>query len=118
MIRTQYERVIPRDLFNEAKLLKCMGHLSVKILDNATPVNMECIPSESEPFIIGLMDEGSLTITNMSVLIRGKQYRFKTTYNSKAIYPLYVDYQDCDYLVFDEFGNWDKEFLDFINSLK
>lgn len=33
----EYQRVIPRDLFNEAKLLKCLGRLSLFIHDGKSP---------------------------------------------------------------------------------
>ena len=39
-MNTQYERVIPRDLFNEAKLLKCVGLLVLKIHDGENPANV------------------------------------------------------------------------------
>ena len=107
-----YTRVIPRDLFNESKLLKCMGRLSLLILDNNTPVPMS-IEHNGEPFEVALLDEGALIISNLHVSIHDKIFTFKTTYNSKANYPLFLERDYCDYLVFDEQGNWSNEFVDF-----
>ncbi len=73
--------------------------------------------SNDEPFSIGLMDEGSLTITNLTIFIKKRSYRFKSTYNSKSNYPLYMEHKNCDVLVFDEQGNFDQEFIDFCKSL-
>ena len=42
-----YSRVIPRDFFNEAKLLKCMGLLALKVLDNMTPNGIKILIEES-----------------------------------------------------------------------
>lgn len=57
-----YGRVIPRDLFNEAKLLKCMGQLCLRIHNNDNlPAKMSA-DHDGSPFKIDLMDEGSLTI--------------------------------------------------------
>lgn len=112
-----YSRVIPRDLFNEAKLLKCIGLVSLKILDNMTPVPM-LIEDTGEPFEIGLMDDGYLVIWNYQIYIKDRVCTFKTQYNSKSNYPLFCQYEDCEYLVFDEKGNWEPEFIQFCEQLK
>lgn len=114
-----YTRVIPRDLFNEAKLLKCMGFLCLAILDKKTPVEM----SFDDEFVgeygfrIGLWDDGGLEVTNLTVCIKDVPYLFRTTYNSKETFPLHLFYDNCEYRVFDEAGNWDVEFIEFVNSL-
>lgn len=112
----EYQRILPRDLFNEAKLLKCIGLVCLRILDNQTP----CPMSNSEmdgAFEIALLDEGSLTITNLHINIQGKPFLFKTSYNSKANYPLFLEYDCCDYRVFDEQGNWDADFIEFCETV-
>jgi hypothetical protein len=116
-MNTKYERVIPRDLFNESKLLKCMGRLILLIHDNLIPVEM-MFKDNGKPFKIALMDEGALTIVNLRIFIKGQSFIFKTIYNSKANYPLYVERDYCDYLVFDEKGEFDKQFVDFCNSVQ
>jgi hypothetical protein len=114
-----YMRVMPRDLFNEAKLLKCMGRLMLLIHDNRIPVAMS--HNEPDKFDIALMDEGSLTICNLEICIKGKNglhpYLFKTIYNSKSNFPLFVQHENCDYLVFDEEGYFTEEFDKFCNIL-
>lgn len=113
----KYTRVCPRDLFNEAKLLKCMGRLCLLILDQLTPVEMTN-SDNGEPFKIGLLEEGALTITNLHIKIKGKHFLFKTTYNSKSNYPLYLQTDKYDdYLVFDESGNFEEDFISFCKSL-
>lgn len=115
---TKYERVIPRDFFNEAKLLKCMGVISLAILDNKTPKGIEMKIEESgEAFEVVLLDEGSLTIANYPVKINGELYNLKTTYNSKANYPLFfetLNYEDI--LVLDESGNFTVEFIEYFTE--
>lgn len=114
-MNSNYQRVIPRDLFNEAKLLKCIGRLVLLIHDEKVPCKMS--HNEPDNFIIALMDEGSLTIKNLEIAIKGKLMRFKTTYNSKRNYPLYVQHNYCDYLVFNKEGEFDKEFIEFCKTL-
>lgn len=113
---TKYKRVIPRDLFNEAKLLKCMGRLVLLIQDRFIPLQMSCVDN-GEPFKIALMDEGSLTITNITITVKGRTLLFKTTYNAKSNYPLYVEHDNCDYRVFDETGEFDMEFINFCRDI-
>ncbi len=114
----KYMRVIPRDLFNEAKLLKCIGLLCLKIHDRQTPVQMGIIET-GKAFSIGLNEEGSLTITNLDILIKGQKFIFKTTYNSKSNFPLFVETYDCaEYTVFNEVGEFDQEFIDFCKTIK
>jgi len=111
-----YQRVLPRDLFNEAKLLKCVGLVCLKILDNQTPCHMSHNEVEGG-FEIELMDEGSLFISNLHIAIKGKIFLFKTTYNSKSNYPLFLQYKFVDHPVFDEKGNWDPEFIEFCKTV-
>lgn len=106
-----YTRVIPRDFFNEAKLLKCFGQLALKILDGLTPDNMDIYIEESgEPFNIDLTDDGSLIISNYETMINNIPVIFKTTYNSKANYPFFCEVDYTDYEVFDDNGNFTDEF--------
>ena len=116
-VDTNYTRVIPRDLFNEAKLLKCIGRLCLLIHDNNTPVKMS-FEETGEPFNIGMSDCGSLMIVNLEVCIKGEPCVFKTTYNSKSNYPLMLEYDSCEYRVFDEQGEWDSEFMEFCGTMK
>jgi len=115
----EYTRVIPRDLFNEAKLLKCMGRLCLLIHDQLTPVDMSA-SLEGEQFEIGMLLDGSLTIKNLHVNVMGEKFTFKTTYNSKRNYPLMIEYQgsEGEYLVFDESGQFSTEFIEFCNNIE
>lgn len=106
-----YARVIPRDFFNEAKLLKCFGQLALKILDNATPENLNIyIEENGEPFEIDLTDDGSLFIRNYATTINYTSVLFKSTYNSKSNYPFFCELDNIDYEVFDDHGNFTDEF--------
>ncbi len=107
-----YVRVLPRDLFNEAKLLKCIGRLCLLILDNNNPGNITHTEmQQGEQFQVELLEEGALLIANIAFRVNGVTMIFKTKYNSKQNYPLYVEHQLTDYLVFNEAGEWDQEFL-------
>ena len=111
-----YQRIIPRDFYNESKLLKCIGLLSLNILDNSTPCKIE-IEESGEAFNVVLLDDGYLTIINYPIKVKDLEILFKTTYNSKANYPLYAELNYVNYCVFDESGKFDSEFLELINII-
>ena len=114
---SNYSRVIPRDLFNESKLLKCIGHLCLLIHNGETlPVEMN-FEHNGEPFEIALLNDGSLTISNVRITIKNVECVFKTTYNSKSNYPLTVALVYDEYPVFNDQGQFDEEFIEFCNSL-
>ena len=125
-----YQRVIPRDLFNESKLLKCMGRLVLLIHDNNIPEGFELSLTKSKrgvesrnhgdsskPFKIGLLQDGSLTITNLQIFVNGVPCIFKTTYNSKSNFPLYLEYELTDYPVFNDKGEFDEEFIEIAKTI-
>lgn len=99
-----YRRVIPRDFFNEAKLLKCLGRLELLILDR----RCRLLSSHSgDRFrICQDMSNGSLVCTNYHVYLDGVSLHFFLPYNSKDNYPLTVNLNGEDYTVFDEDGNF------------
>ncbi len=111
-----YTRVIPRDFFNEAKLLKCFGQLALKILDNQTPCKIE-ISDSGEAFEIELSDDGCLFLRNYAVTINNTEVFFKTTYNSKSAYPFYCEIDYNDYEVFNEKGEFTQEFTNLCETL-
>lgn len=114
---TQYCRVIPRDLFNEAKLLKCIGRPCLLIHDG---MNLGCMSFEhdGESFEIWLMEKESyLIVDNIQFMCGDTLVAFVTEYNSKSEYPLYAYHDYCEYLVFDSAGNYTEDFKDFCNSL-
>lgn len=113
----KYTRIIPRDLFNEAKLLKCMGRLILKIHEKKTPCEMR-FEHDGSQFQIVLNDAGDLQVANVIVYIKGTSYSFHTTYNSKSNYPLFVwDHDDmAETEVFDENGEFTQEFVEFCKN--
>ena len=113
----QYKRVLPRDLFNESKLLKCIGRLCLLIHnDNNMPINIR-FEHDGDPFKIQMLKDGSLTITNIEFLVNNISCIFKTTYNNKSNYPLFMEYDNVEYLVFDENGEFEDEFIEICNNI-
>lgn len=114
-IDTNYTRVLPRDLYNESKLLKCIGRLVLLIEDGHAPYGLQ-YEHEGEPFEIGLVEDGHLTFTNIHFSIGETELFLKTVYNSKNNYPLFLEYDNVDYEVFDEHGHFTKEFFSFTSE--
>jgi len=108
----KYRRTVPRDFFNEAKLLKCMGVLSLRILDGKLPPGIDIKMAEpGTGFKIDLLSDGSLTVSNYPVTINGQVVTMKTIYNTKANFPLVCELDYEETTVFDDNGDWDEEFV-------
>jgi hypothetical protein len=109
-----YRRVVPRDFFNESKLLKCLGAFMIEA-ERYDHIKCE---SSCEPFEIELNDSAELSVTNYYFYCASIELRLFTPYNSKEPYPLYADV--CDevgpFSVFSDDGKFTTEFVDFIKA--
>lgn len=110
-----YERVLPRDLFNEGNLLKCYGALWIELERYS---NYAVIKEESvSKFVIRQDDsDGSLTIANVTLMIAGKCYLLRRPLNSREPYPLYLTHGDVDIPIFNDNGTLSADLLEFIGA--
>lgn len=111
-----YSRVIPRDLFNESKLLKCLGQVALILHDyeGRYPVALDHT-DEDQGFVIDQNEStGDLYCTNLRLIRHnGEEITLSSQYNSKSTYPLWFeanDGQDCGE-VFDDNGQFTREFV-------
>lgn len=114
-----YRRVIPRDLFNEAKLLKCLGRLALMIHNGLEyPLTFEHYTEIHEGFLIDQdQDSGHLFCRNMIFYLNDNALVLGTNYNSKSQYPLIFEDEELgDVCVFDDDGNFSDEFTSYLNS--
>jgi len=107
-----HDRVIPRDLFNESKLLQQIGKLCLAIHDN----DIQGIEFEHDgsPFAIALTDSGCLYVENIEFRLIESQESvcFFTSYNSRTANPLQYEYDgNGENYVFNDEGNFNPEFL-------
>ena len=117
-----YRRVIPRDLFNEANLLKCYGRLWLcldKLRDHKATLGDE--PNGQDPgdhsggaFVVEQNpDDGSITLANVSFCVDGERLRLARPLNSRDPWPLWVDDEEagiCECVFTDE-GELTPEFV-------
>jgi hypothetical protein len=119
-----YQLVIPRDLFNHAKVLKCYGQLGLAILDGvlkgvSTPEGLSIEQEDSEAGfnIEQNRDSGALYVSNLEVYYQGSLLDLEVPYNSKEVYPLmYVEEDDSGY-VFLEDGSFSSSFLEYLEEI-
>lgn len=109
-----YARVIPRDLFNEADLLKCLGRLWI-LLDETRGHNARLGDAEGEhdgaPFeIVQDESDGSLYVANVPFRIGCYEYTLTRPLNARAPWPLYIHRDFDDIRVFDEDGKLSGQF--------
>lgn len=107
-----YIRVIPRDLFNESKLLKCLGKLVIEA-ERHPEIAIEQIGGDRAGFDIRQNEaDGGLWARNIHVSISGVHITVQTAYNSKQDWPLYASNPAGDVVsVFNHDGSLTCEFL-------
>lgn len=110
-------RVLPRDLFNEAKLLNNLGRLCLLMVDAIAPELLN-FDETGDPFNIELSDEGNMYVSNLQFDYAGTPVHFYTTYNSREKWPLLTTIKDEEISVFDDNGDFTAEFLLALQSLE
>lgn len=115
MSGSNYTRVIPRDLFNEAKLLKCLGRLSLLHHEGLLSDGVT-IRHDNDSFagfnITQNPTDGSLFVSNLTIAVNGDTYHHCTSLNDKSNYPLrLVSGDDREFYVFSEDGDVLPDFL-------
>lgn len=108
-----YKRVIPRDLFNEANLLKCYGQIYIQLEQIGLQDNLI---HEDDEFEVQQTINGELTVNNIFLEANEREYRFYRPLNSREPYPLYTyDHEnDIDVSVFNDDGTFTEEMLKLI----
>lgn len=110
-----YRRVIPRDFFNEAKLLNCLGKLSVAILNGEIQATEE-LEEETSGFLVEQSIDGNLRLINYYIYVGLRDefyYPFIPHYQKDARYPLYIEGEGERILVLTEDGKITPEFKKF-----
>ena len=98
-----YKRVLPRDAFNEAKLLKCIGKITLLIEDGFWPDWIYHYDGDGFNIVQNESD-GSISVSNISFWYKKQSVTLKTGLNDKSNWPLIMVLGDEEYFVFDEDG--------------
>ncbi len=90
-----YQRVIPRDLFNESKLLKCLGQLALLIHEGRAPAVLTA-EHEGDEFRIDQRPgcAGLYVASGLRFKVRSLVLELYTTYNCKEPFPLLLGTED------------------------
>lgn len=98
-------RVLPRDAFNDANLLKCIGQLTLLILDCDKSVEGLTYDYDGEPFDIQQDEaDGSTCVANIQFYANKKPIRIIRPCNSREQWPLVAWHGDDEYYVFNSKG--------------
>lgn len=112
-----YRRVLPRDLFNEAKLLKCLGQLAL-IAHNGVKWPLGVTAAERGFRIEQDENDGGLYVANLRVYAGRRRLTLRSNYNSKAPYPLsFHDDRFGTGPVFNDDGTLAPEFAAYLDCL-
>ena len=115
----KHQRVIPRDFFNESKLLKCLGNFVI-LSQHLSPKLVKYLEVEEngEPFDIRLTESGELYCSNYTFTFNQEPLFLFTMYNNKSLYPLSVRINNSDTDVFGEDKSFTDEFISLLEKLK
>lgn len=112
-----YLRVIPRDLFNEANLLKCYGQIYLH-LERLNIKGVELVHEDDIlPFDVRQYeDDGSLYIMNVKLVVHGGDCVLFRPLNSREPWPLYLQLGEEEIAVFNDDGSFTQEMLNFLEG--
>lgn len=115
-----YYRVLPRDLFNESKVLKCYGRLALILLDYDGLYPLKLVHTkQTRGFLIEQHpDSGDLTCTNLKLFhTSGHKIRLACGLNSKLPYSMAFNdgSHELSY-VFNDDGEFHQDFIDAITE--
>jgi len=119
-----YQRVVPRDLFNESKLLKCLGQLVLLIHNGcdkdgtATPANLKYEHVGNQFNIIQDPSDGSIESPNMRFYNNGSFLCFGHPMNCNEPYPLLLKTVDDEIEVFNDDGTLTDQFREFCDEIE
>lgn len=100
-----YKRVLPRDLFNEANLLKCIGKLTLMIEDGLIP--WMSYHYDGEAFnICQDPSDGSLFVSNVQFFANNKTLVVDRPLNSREAWPLRLVTEDNTFDIFNDEGEF------------
>jgi hypothetical protein len=115
-----YSRVLPRDLFNEADLLKCLGRLWIK-LSETQGHDAKIAEEQVDGFVVVQSeDDGSISVENLTFTVGAEQFRLWRPLNSRDAWPLWAtkesneDFEEVR--VFDEDGELSQEMLSLVTA--
>lgn len=112
-----YYRVIPRDLFNESKLLKCLGRLALLIHDGMVPHDLTVSHNGPDAFVAyQRTQDGGLWCPAITFRLKEQELNLYSAYNSKAPYPLLCETEEDTVFVFEDDGELTTEFKELIGG--
>jgi hypothetical protein len=102
-------RVLPRDAFNDANLLKCIGQLTLLIEDGEIDLRYEY---DGEPFdIVQDGADGSTYVSNIQFFTKdGQPLQHSRPMNSRNAWSLVLELDDDVQYAFDDKGCYDANF--------
>ena len=118
-----YRRVLPRDLFNESKLHKCLGRLALAVHDGVDLAGNPCprslrIDHDGREFTVYQdPSDGSLFCENIRFYAGEIPIRLRLIYNSRAEYPLVHPSGEDEIAVFRDDGGLTDEFRQLCQKL-
>lgn len=111
-IFSSYRRAVPRDLFNEANLLKGLGRLCLLCFDGKIELTFS---HAGDGFHVEQdQSSGELRCPDVKFFLRGRELLITSSYNDRTGYTLLVDTDGDQLQVLTESGEPTAEFLSWL----
>lgn len=102
-----YIRVCPRDLFNEANLLKCLGKLTLLVHDEEIQGLNFNHEAQDKGFVIDQDEDGAIHVINLHFFDdNGTPVDCDVSLNNRYKWPLVIYYKGSEYHPFNEKGEY------------
>lgn len=111
-----YKRVLPRDAYNEAKLLKCIGRLVLNLEATDFVGAYWSHGNPEEGFCIEQTVDGDIWVSNFYFSVDNEEVELYHPLNSKEAYPLQFCFQGHYGPVFEDDGTFSKDFWGAFND--
>lgn len=111
-----YLRVIPRDLFNEANLLKCYGR--IYLLLETMNIDGVSLEHDGEAFDVDQNpSSGGIFLRNVKLIVHGYAPDIERPLNARSSWPLYLTTSnDEEISVFDDNGDFTPDMLTYLQA--
>lgn len=113
-----YTHIIPRDLFNDANLLKCLGNIYIQgeCAARDSPAGQLRVEGDGAPYFDIRQDAGSgaTFVSNVVVSYKGHRLHLTRPINSREPWPLYWEREEeegDEVEVFNDDGTFAAAFL-------
>ncbi len=110
-----YNRIAPRDMFNEANMLKCCGKMALLAIDFPCCLTFDENQYTSDGLTLSTTEDGDLYVVGHLFFLNDQPLLFTRPMNSRRAWPIVAIIADEYIDIFTDHGDFTDEFKQLIN---